>query len=180
LELSDEQLVVETLNGCEQSYAELMHRYQSNVMGLAQRALGDRSLAEDVAQEVFLRAYRALRQFETNRAFGPWLLTIARNRIRDHIRLKTRRKEVFWETETTPLLSENVVHDRTVSKQIWNRIETGIHSMPKETAEVLKLRFVHHLEYEEIAHQLDLPIGTVKSRISRARVVLRELLEENI
>ena len=178
--LSDEQLVVETLSGCEQSYAELMYRYQSSVIGLAQRALGDRSLAEDIAQEVFLRAYRALRQFETKRSFGPWLMTIARNRIRDHIRMKTRRKEVFWETEATPLISENIVHERTVSKQIWNRIETGIQSMPKETAEVLKLRFVHHLEYEEIAHRLELPIGTVKSRISRARVVLRELLEENI
>jgi len=180
LESTDEQLVLRTLNGDEQSYGELVHRYQSHVLGLAQRALRDRGLAEDVAQEVFLRAYRALRQFETSRKFGPWLLTIARNRIRDHIRTRARRNEVLWEVEKVPSPTENLVHDRTVSKQIWSRLEAGIDAMPAETAQVLELRFVHHLEYEEIANRLELPIGTVKSRISRARVALRSLLEEEI
>jgi RNA polymerase sigma-70 factor (ECF subfamily) len=175
---SDEQLVQETLNGNPRAYTQLVQRYQSRVIALAFRALRDNGLAEDLAQEVFLRAYRSLRHFQINRRFGPWLITIATNRIRDYLRTRTRRNEVTWEFDRVSMDAEEMALNKAVSRQVLERIANGIEKMPKETAEVLRLRFIQGLDYEEIATTLEVPVGTIKSRISRARTTLRNLMEE--
>ena len=178
MDLSDEQLVQETLNGNPTAYTQLVQRYQRRIIALAFRALRDNGLAEDLAQEVFLRAYRSLRHFQTHRRFGPWLITIASNRIRDYLRTRTRRNEVTWEFERVSMDSNDLALNKAVSRQNLERIAKGIENMPKETAEVLRLRFIQGMDYEEIATSLEVPVGTIKSRISRARTTLRTLMEE--
>jgi RNA polymerase sigma-70 factor (ECF subfamily) len=178
VDLSDEQLVLETLNGNSMAYTHLVQRYQGRIIAMAFRALRDNGLAEDLAQEVFLRAYRSLRHFQTDRRFGPWLITIASNRIRDYLRTRTRRNEVPWEFERVSMDSDNFALNKAVSRQDLDRIAKGIENMSKETAEVLHLRFIQGLDYEEIATSLEVPVGTIKSRISRARTTLRTLMEE--
>ena len=178
MELSDEQLVQETLNGNPMSYSLLVQRYQSRIISLAFRALRDRALAEDLAQEVFLRAYRSLRHFQTHRRFGPWLVTIATNRVRDFLRTRSRRNEVTWEFDRVSVDAEEMALNKAVSRQVLEHIAKGIGNMPKETAEVLQLRFVEGMDYEDIASTMNVPVGTIKSRISRARATLRNLLDE--
>ena len=146
-------------------------------MAVAFRALRDRALAEDLAQEVFLRAYRSLRRFQQGRRFGPWLMAICTNRVRDYIKARARRAEVTWELDKT-MASGATPLDRVTARQTLARVEAGLAGMPEETREVLRLRFVMGLDYEDISEALDIPLGTVKSRISRARTALRNTLKE--
>jgi RNA polymerase sigma-70 factor (ECF subfamily) len=180
MDRSDEELVRDTLDGEVSAYDILVSRYHRRVVYVAYRALRDASLAEDLAQEVFLRAYRSLGRFQMERRFGPWLMAIAGNRIRDHLKARKRRNEITWEPDR-PTGSDDVTPlQQAESRQLLRRVVAGIEDMPDETQDVLRLRFVLGLDYEEVASALELPLGTVKSRISRARGALRLLLKEEL
>lgn len=176
MERTDEELVRECLAGDNAAYGVLVRRYQSRVVAVANRALRDNALAEDLAQEVFVRAYRSLRRFQLGRRFGPWLMAICGNRIRDHLKARARRGEVVWELDRTSASNESTPLERATARQMLARLEVGIKGMPEETREVLRLRFVLGLDYDEVAETLGIPLGTVKSRISRARSALREMM----
>lgn len=178
MDRTDEELVQECLAGDTAAYGELVRRHQQRVVAVAFRALRDRALAEDLAQEVFLRAYRSLARFQTGRRFRPWLMAIAANRIRDHLKARARRNEVTWELDRTAATGTSTPLDRAAARQMLQRLEAGVADMPEETREVLRLRFVVGLDYDEVAESLEIPLGTVKSRISRARVALRRLFGE--
>ena len=177
MDRTDEELVQECLAGDRSAYGELVKRHHTRVKAIAYRALRDDALAEDLAQEVFIRAYKSLHRFQLGRRFGPWLSAIAANRVRDYLKSRARRNEVSWdlerssESDATPL-------DRAAARQMLGRVEQGVAKMPEETREVLRLRFVLGLDYEDVAETLGLPLGTVKSRISRARNALRKELGE--
>ena len=177
---SDETLVRECLEGRLEAYGVLVKRYQARVVNIAFRALRDRSLAEDLAQDVFLRAYRALPRFRPDKKFKPWLMTITANRIRDYFKVRNRRSEIGWDFDITMETDQSDALDRVMARQTLGRVRAGISEMPSEVQEVLRLRFMLRLDYEDIADALEMPIGTVKSRISRARNVLKELLSEVI
>lgn len=177
MDRTDEELVQECLAGDRSAYGELVKRHNGRVKAIAYRGLRDEALAEDLAQEVFIRAYRSLHRFQIGRRFGPWLSAITANRIRDHLKSRARRGEVSWDLERTSEASATPL-DRAAARQMLSRVGQGVAKMPEETREVLRLRFVLGLDYEDVAAALDLPLGTVKSRISRARGALRKELGE--
>ena len=175
---TDEELVRNCLAGQTEAYSELVRRYESRVLNFAHRALNDRALAEDLSQEVFVRAYRSLGRFRQDRKFRPWLMAIAANRIRDHLKSRGRRQEVTWDLSQTEKSRESDPLDRAAARQLLNRLETRIQALPEETQEILRLRFKLGLDYDEVAETMGLALGTVKSRISRTRVLLRKSLSE--
>ncbi len=175
MERSDEDLVADCLAGDRFAFAELVRRHQSRVVGMAHRALRDSALAEDLAQEAFVRAFRSLGKFEPGRRFGPWLMAIAANRIRDHHKSRQRRGEVEFEMDDVSASDSSPV-DQAAARELLTRLEAGIGDLPEETREILRLRFKLGYDYEEVAETLGLPLGTIKSRISRARSALRKVL----
>ena len=177
MDRTDEQLVAESLAGDRSAYGELVKRHHGRIKAIAYRGLRDDALADDLAQEVFIRAYRSLHRFQVGRRFGPWLSAIAANRVRDHLKSRARRAEVTWDLDRTSDLSATPL-DRAAARQMLHRVEEGVANMPDETQEILRLRFGLGLDYDDVAQTLDIPIGTVKSRISRARSALRKQLGE--
>ena len=178
MDRTDEELVRECLDGDTAAYGVLVRRYHRRVIEVGYRALRDGALAEDLAQEVFLRAYRSLGGFDEGRRFGAWLMGIAANRVRDHIKSRVKRGEVSWDVVPPAGTGESTPLDQAEARQLLARVEAGVATMPEETREVLRLRFVLGLDYEEVAEVLGMPLGTVKSRISRARGALRDVLGE--
>ena len=178
LDRTDEDLVRECLEGDTSAYGELVRRHQARVNGIAYRALRDEALAEDLAQEVFIRAFRSLHRFQEGRRFGPWLMAITSNRIRDHLKARTRRGEVSWQMDRQEPIRMSTPLERAAARRTLSRIEHAVVEMPDETREVLRLRFTLGLDYEDISETLHIPLGTVKSRISRARTILKELLTD--
>ena len=175
---TDEDLVRECLEGDTGAYGELVRRHQARVYGIAYRALRDEALAEDLAQEVFIRAYRSLHRFQEGRRFGPWLMAITSNRIRDHLKARTRRGEVTWVMDRHEPAKTSTPLERAAARRTLARVEHAVSEMPDETREVLRLRFHLGFDYDDISEALGVPLGTVKSRISRARALLKEQLGE--
>jgi RNA polymerase sigma-70 factor, ECF subfamily len=178
-QLSDESLLAEVLAGETEALAELARRYQQPVANYLARLVGsDWALAQDLAQETFVRV---LRQHASrgHRPFKPWLYTIATNLARDHFKSATTRREVPLEPEheiafvdMTPGPEEAALR---VEEQAVLRCALG--SLPNEYRVTLLLRFFADLSLQDIAAALDIPIGTVKSRISSGLRQLRVALQ---
>jgi RNA polymerase sigma-70 factor (ECF subfamily) len=182
----DASLVVRTLAGDQAAYAELVSRYHGEVYHLALRSLRLREDAEDLTQEAFIRAYRALDSFDTARPFGAWIYAItARLCIDFHRR---RRVRVVSLTRPEPG-SADEEHEWELPDpgegpaEEFARGETAeelsrlIDLLPHDYRIAILLRHAHDLAYEEIAKALDTPLGTIKARIHRARAQLRAWLE---
>jgi RNA polymerase sigma-70 factor, ECF subfamily len=182
--VSDRSLIAEANRGSQEAYRSLVERYQRPVIGLLLRIVRDRAWAEDLAQETFLKAFRALDSFQVERKFSSWLFKIAHNTGIDAL----RRRQV----ETVPLETESperldpldrvpgpdVLSPDTVlrGRDLGVALATAIGALRPEYRAVIELRFVRGLAYEEIAEVMDLPLGTVKTHLHRARKSLAETL----
>ena len=178
-------MVAQARGGAQTAYADLLRRYERPVYALIVRMVRDPGLAEDLAQEVFLKAFRSLGSFDPERKFSSWLFKIAHNATVDHL----RRREV----ETQPLDGgADAVEDRPVRQiadpaaetpeaarqraDLRQALETSIAGLRPVYREVMLLRFQEELSYDEIAEVTGLPLGTVKTFIHRARKELAEVL----
>ena len=169
----DRDLVDRARRGDTDAFAGLVRKYQHRIVNLA-RVLTSRSDdAEDVAQEVFLRVYRGLSRFRAQSSFKTWLYQIATNTARTHLGRRLKQREEQDDPERPSLAerpsAENV--ERAVEDR--DRIDRALASLPQELREAVVLRDVEGLDYREIAAALDVPIGTVESRIFRGRARLR-------
>jgi RNA polymerase sigma-70 factor (ECF subfamily) len=174
---TDAQIVAEALKGSQAAYADLLRRYQRPVHSLVLRMVRDPARAEDVAQEVFLKAFRALGSYDQTRKFSSWLFKIAHNTAID----KLRRKQLDTialeqpEEERMDVLSRvpderSETPEAAVSRHDLARaLEEALGELRPEYREVMLLRFQEGLSYEEIAEIAGLPLGTVKTHIHRAR-----------
>lgn len=180
----DGELVVRARTGDEAAGEELVRRYRRLVYSVALQLLGNREDALDVAQDTLLRFFSRLGRFETHRPVKPWLLTIARNRARDLLRRRrVRRTEPLpgadQEERFRPELidasagPEDASRQAELKRQIWG----ALGSLPPEQREILVLRDYQDLSYSEIAAVLAVPVGTVMSRLHRARKALGRQLE---
>jgi RNA polymerase sigma-70 factor, ECF subfamily len=156
--------------------AELYADYGRTTFGFLVRALGDRGAAEDVQQQVFLEAWQRGPAYDPGRASpATWLMTIARSRAIDHLR---RRVPEPRDPEVATALLGGADHGALdeLHDQWW--LASVLAQLPAEEAEPLRLRFAHGLSQTEIAEALQLPLGTVKTRMARALAKLRPIVEE--
>lgn len=178
---SDEDLVEACLAGEASAFDVLVGRWEDRVRGAAYRFLSSEDEARDVAQETFLKAYRGLSGFKREARFSSWLYQIATNLCRDRLRRRKTRPQVSLEAleETGPVIVETRpgAHERLVERDAAEAVRRAIHALPEEQREVVILKEYQELTFLEIAHALDVPVSTVKTRLYRGLVQLRQRLE---
>ncbi|UCD74737.1 MAG: sigma-70 family RNA polymerase sigma factor [Phycisphaerales bacterium] len=177
--LTDENLLSSYLDGDRSAFRELIDRYSNELLHFLTRFLGSRSAAEDVFQETFLQVHLSARTFDPDRRFKPWLFTIAANKARDYYRKHHRRQAVSLsaqvggdeegQTYVDLLQADLPGPDSPVADAERSRLVRGvIDAMPSHLREILLLSYFQRMSYNQIAESLDIPLGTVKSRLHTA------------
>lgn len=164
-------IVNRCLAGHQPSFGELIQRFRGQVFGLCYRMLGQREDAEDATQETFLRVARNLHRWDQDRAFEPWLLTIAGNRCRTRLAKRMRRPG----TTTLDYPIEDQAGEQQSAELLAEEIDLVLTNVRPEYAEAFLLFHKGQMAYHEIAEKLDIPLGTVKTWVHRAR---RELISQ--
>ena len=178
----ESRLIQRSQQGEFDAFNQLVERYQGHVYNLALRMLSDRGLAEDAAQETFVSAFRAIGGFRGG-SFRSWVLRIAANNCRDLLRsAKVRRSVSLDDLELTPgstLTSrEESPEDHALRLELGREIQRGLEALSHDHRLVLALIDIQGFSYEEAARVTQTSVGTVKSRLSRARGQLRHLLRQ--
>jgi RNA polymerase sigma-70 factor (ECF subfamily) len=185
---TDQEVVRRAGGGEEAAYRELLRRYQGPVFSLIYRMVRDRALAEDLAQETFVKALNALDTYRPEFKFSSWLFKIANNVAIDHLRrrqLETLSLDGGPDALTPREVDESrpVVPDRSETplqeveaRELGAALERAIGKLRPEYRACIILRHIEDRPYEDIAEILDLPLGTVKTYLHRARAELKEIL----
>jgi RNA polymerase sigma-70 factor (ECF subfamily) len=181
----DQQIVERVQRGDKRAFDLLVTKYQRKIFRLLSRLIRDPAEIEDVAQEAFIKAYRALPNFRGESAFYTWLYRIAINTAKNHLVSQGRRAPTSTETEiedaetfeeADALREVNTPDAMMVSRQVGEAVNRAIDRLPEDLRNAIVLRELEGLSYEEIAESMNCPIGTVRSRIFRAReAIAREL-----
>lgn len=186
---SDAVLVERCLAGDVEAFDTLVRRYQSQTVNTAYRVLGDIEAAHDVAQEAFVSAYRALPKFRGSARFSTWLYRIAYNLCMDELSRQRKRSveqslDSFYAADDSPTLElpdpDPDPAERAQMRELQLQIRQAIGRLPSVHRVVLVLYDLQGLCYEEIAQILSCPLGTVKSRLNRARLALRDELARTV
>ena len=175
----DQELVDRVQAGCQQSFERLVVKYETSLRRVVFGMVRDHGLAEDIAQDAFLRAYRKLKRLQDGRAFQGWLFTIGLNEARDELRRRARRPSV--PEEVLEGVADETVDTSDHSSLVREKgqfLQAVLHGLPSKMLEPLLLKHVQDHTYSEIAEMLGIPMGTVQIRIHRARIRLREKLAE--
>jgi RNA polymerase sigma-70 factor (ECF subfamily) len=177
--LSDSHVVQLFLGGEDRAFAELVHRYDKRLQNFVYRTVGDRERAEDLVQETFVRVYRHLNRFDQARKFSTWIYTIAGNLAKNELRNRSRNPLVLfqaimknWESDYRPLEWEdprNRPDDLYRKRFLREKVNEAVDQLPAHHRTVFVLRELHGKSYEEIAEITGCNLGTVKSRLNRAR-----------
>jgi len=186
LSLSDEDLMARVAEEDERAFSELVRRYQGRVTNLVSRVLNERECADDLAQEVFVRVFVHRRNYRRGSKLSTWVFTIAANLAKNEIRRRVRRRNWFSLDALQEVLhdSASVLADPTEGRertlereQFQQQIGRAIATIPEKYRLSLVLRDIEGLPYEDIAVVLGIPGGTVRSRINRARSMLKRKLQ---
>jgi RNA polymerase sigma-70 factor, ECF subfamily len=179
LALTDNELVVRCLQEDQYAWQLLVERHSHRVLNIAFQFTGRREEAEDLAQEIFLRVYRSLRRFDLSTSFLPWLVRVSKNLCIDAYRSRARERATLVGEEPDP---ERTADPRPGPQhglekgETEERVRKGLEKLSEELRTALILRDLQGLSYTEIAQALELPEGTVKSRIHRGRLELAQVL----
>jgi RNA polymerase sigma-70 factor, ECF subfamily len=185
----DRSLVDAASAGDRDAFGRLVQRYQAQIVNLARALTADDGEADDLAQETFIRAYKAIGRFRGDSMFRSWLYRIALNVINSHLKSRTRRWQ-WWggslddrkPDEASDGASQVASGSAPIDEDAARRqlIDRALGSLPADMRTAVTLRDVHGFDYAEISAMLGVPLGTVESRIFRARQRLRPLLAELI
>jgi RNA polymerase sigma-70 factor (ECF subfamily) len=181
----DQQLVERAQHGDKRAFELLVIKYQRKLARLLSRFIRDAAEVEDVSQEAFIKAYRALPSFRGESAFYTWLYRIGINTAKNYLVAQGRRAPTI--TEYSPEDAENfddagelrdinTPEHELMTKQIGQTVNSAMAALPEELRTAITLREIEGLSYEEIAEVMNCPIGTVRSRIFRAREAIAEKL----
>lgn len=183
--MEEKKLIELAREGSKESFSLLVERYKTKVFGLVFSLTRDRENADDLAQEVFIKAYSALPRFEMRSGFGTWLYRIAVNHTKDYLR---KRKSKFREISIDDVRDISFLTDddlgKNESEQIEERRRQLVHkalkSLPEKHQVIVSLRDIQGFSYQEISKILRISPGTVDSRLHRARKLLRKKLVSDI
>ena len=185
-ELDDNALVTSYLAGTSRAFDVIVERYQSRLLNFVYRTVGDRERAEDLVQEVFVRVYRHLARFDRSKKFSTWIYTIASNLAKNELRNRARNPLVLfqtmtsgWEDEDRPLEFEDPgarPDDAFERRHLRELVDAAVRRLPVHHRQVFVLRELEGRSYEEIAEMTKCNLGTVKSRLNRARSGFAEIL----
>lgn len=188
--LDDSDLVAAFLDGEERAFQELVERYQGRLLNFIYRTIGDRERGEDLVQEVFIRVYRHLHRFDRSRKFSTWVYTIASNLAKNELRNRARNPLVLfqtikknWQDEDRPLQFEDSASrpdDLYRRRHLRELVENSVAQLPEHHRQVFILRELEGKSYEEIAEITACNLGTVKSRLNRARNAFAAIIEPGL
>jgi RNA polymerase sigma-70 factor (ECF subfamily) len=179
-ETSDLELFSRIPSGDEEAFVQIVDRYKNQLYSFLRRIVSDSVEAEDLLQQTFLRVYKKSLDHCRVQNFSSWIFTVAANLARDELRRRVRidRKTYHldeWEADTTPDKRGTPI-DTTAQLELRERIDAAVASLDEIYRMVFVLRDIEGLSYEEIAEILRIRVGTVKSRLNRARLKLQEIL----
>ena len=169
---ADGALVDAARAGSSAAFDELVGRYREPVVRLAYRLTHDADEANDIAQDAFLRAYRRLGDFEAERPFARWLFVIARNASLDALRRRKRAAAFVPEQSAESQVADP--EETVLRADEAERVRAALRTLPPRYRDAIELYYLHGLRYREVADALDVPLGTVKTLISRAKRRLRD------
>jgi RNA polymerase sigma-70 factor (ECF subfamily) len=175
----DQTLVARSRDGDREAFATLVRKYQSKVLTLATRILDNRSEAEDIAQDIFVKVFQSLHEFRGASRFSTWLYRITVNHCLNCLRRRTRQQQTLVLSEPAEWIQESPASNpyRTLEqKERWTLVQAKLQELSPEHRTIILLRDFEGLSYDEIADVLQLESGTVKSRLHRARMELKALL----
>lgn len=177
--LDDSSVVAAFLAGNRRAFDELVERYQNRLLNFVYRTTGDRERAEDLVQETFIRVYRHLHRFDQSKKFSTWIYTIASNLAKNELRNRSRNPLVLFQTilknrqeDQRPLEWEDNTYrpdDLFRKRALKAQVDAAVDQLPEHHRTVFVLREMEGKTYEEIAEITDTNLGTVKSRLNRAR-----------
>jgi RNA polymerase sigma-70 factor (ECF subfamily) len=178
-ELTDSQVVQAFLDGEQRAFGELVRRYDNRLVNFVYRTVGDRERAQDLVQETFVRVYRHLHRFDQTKKFSTWIYTIAGNLAKNELRNRSRNPLVLfqtlkqnWDADHRPLEWEDSQYkpdDLYRKRFLREKVEEAVAQLPEHHRVVFVLRELQGKTYEEIAEITGCNLGTVKSRLNRAR-----------
>jgi RNA polymerase sigma-70 factor (ECF subfamily) len=189
---TDEELLAAYREGDRPSFAALVERYQRELFHFLVRFLGDRAAAEDIFQETFLQVHQSADQFDLQRRFRPWLFTIAANKARDLMRSQARRPTNPLQASVNPndddggqfidLMEANIPlpGEAMEREELQKVVQQTVEGMPEHLKEILLLSYFHQFPYKEISDILQIPLGTVKSRLHAAVAYFAERWKSRI
>ena len=188
--LDDSGLVAEFLGGEERAFQMLVERYQTRLLNFIYRTISDRERSEDLVQEVFIRVYRHLHRFDRSKKFSTWVYTIASNLAKNELRNRSRNPLVFfqtirknWQDDDRPLQFEDSgsrPDDLYRKRHLRELVESSVAQLPEHHRQVFILRELEGKSYEEIAEITGCNLGTVKSRLNRARNAFATIIEPGL
>jgi RNA polymerase sigma-70 factor, ECF subfamily len=186
-DLADNQLVAAHLEGDPGAFSELYDRYRDRLVHFISRKTGDRDRAEDLVQEAFIRVTRHLHRFDQSKKFSTWIYTICSNLSKNELRNRSRSPLVLfqkltthWEPDHRPLQFEDMTgrpDDQYRKRYLQEIVEQTVEELPEHHKLVFRLRELEGKSYEEIAEITGVNLGTVKSRLHRARTSFAERIE---
>lgn len=188
MEITDKELIKRFRNNDESAFEELVLRYQKKIYNTVLRMLSNLDDTSDITQEIFIKVYQNLRKFKGQSSFSTWLFSIAANHCRDELRKRQKELKsssfdsIAEKRKETEKVSDNNSNYQPEEKSLQNEefrdIEIALSKLSIEYRETLILRDIQGFTYDEISNILNLPAGTVKSRLSRARRKLRNELSK--
>ena len=177
---TDEQLLEAYRFGEKTTFSQLVDRYQRELFHFLVRFLGDRAAAEDIFQETFLQVHQSAEQFDPTRRFRPWLFTIAANKARDLMRSQARRPTNPLQASISPgdddsgqfldlmQSTDQMPSEPMEQEELQRMVQGAVMNMPDHLREILLLSYFHQFPYKQISDILNIPLGTVKSRLHAA------------
>src|SRR5688500_4887340 len=178
-DLAEGDLIARCQQGDEQAFRELVDRFKDLVFGVIARSGVDRSRVEDLAQEVFLKIYRGLPYFRGEAKLTTWIFRIILNLLSQESGKRRASREVAFDSELP--MHQPRSHDRSAGDlELRDRLEKALARLPPNYRLLVAGHYLHDVKYEDLAEALDIPVGTVKTHLHRAKKQLRDLLETDL
>jgi len=185
--LQDDHWVVLAVKGDEKAYSELTQKYQKPLYFHVRKMIRNSDFAEDLVQDIFLKAFKSLKNYKNDYAFSTWLYRIATNHTIDYLRKKkletlSIHADDSDDTHATIQLADedSFTDEPMIRRERKNKVHEAIGQLPEKYREVILKRHIEEKSYQEIAEEMDVPLGTVKAHIFRARELLYKYMKDTI